>query len=196
MSKPDLQARGFTIQRYHPLDTIERRRAAVEQLTDRQWKYFSLGPLEWHVYPDSPPPSSLPPTISVVIVFPQWTTIIVAYTVAHDVEIKSVYAEVLESNYERNELKNAEDVPNGAVSYSTTFNFLNLAPGRSYIVKMYAVDTHDNITSREEFTQIVDMTAPVINDFTVTSPVAGQLKVDVNVTDDFSGAVCCSTSLY
>ncbi len=43
MSKPDLTARGFTIQRYHPLDTIERRRAAVEQFTDRQWKYFPLG---------------------------------------------------------------------------------------------------------------------------------------------------------
>ncbi len=33
MSTPDLIARGFTIQRYHPLDTIERRRAAVEQFT-------------------------------------------------------------------------------------------------------------------------------------------------------------------
>ena len=36
MSKPDMQVRGFTIQRHHPLDTIERRRAALEQFTDRQ----------------------------------------------------------------------------------------------------------------------------------------------------------------
>ncbi len=36
MSKPDLKTHGFTIQRNHPLDTIERRRAAVEQFNDRQ----------------------------------------------------------------------------------------------------------------------------------------------------------------
>jgi hypothetical protein len=35
MSLDDLQALGFTIKRYHQLDTIERRRAAVEQFTDR-----------------------------------------------------------------------------------------------------------------------------------------------------------------
>jgi len=73
---------------------------------------------------------------------------------------------------------------------------MNLSPGNSYIVKMYAVDTKDNITSREDYTRIVDMTAPVINDFTITSPVAGQLKVDVNVTDNSGGAVSCSSSLY
>ena len=69
-------------------------------------------------------------------------------------------------------------------------------PGRSYIVKMCAINANDEITSREEYTQIVDMTAPVIHDFTVTSPVAGQLKVDVNVTDVSGGAVFCSASLY
>ncbi len=36
----DLLAHGFTIQRGHPLDTIEHRRAAVDQFTDCQWKYF------------------------------------------------------------------------------------------------------------------------------------------------------------
>ena len=61
---------------------------------------------------------------------------------------------------------------------------------------MFTVDTNDKITSREEYTEIVDTTAPVINDFTVTSPVSGQLKVDVNVTDDSGGAVFCSASLY
>jgi hypothetical protein len=38
MSTFDLTTRGFTIRRDHPLDTIERRRAAVEQFTDRVWK--------------------------------------------------------------------------------------------------------------------------------------------------------------
>jgi hypothetical protein len=38
LSLPDIKARGFTIQRGHPLDTIERRRAVVEHFTDRQWK--------------------------------------------------------------------------------------------------------------------------------------------------------------
>ena len=61
---------------------------------------------------------------------------------------------------------------------------------------MYAVDTNDNITSREELTEIVDMSAPVINDFTVTSPASGQFKVDGNVTDDSGGAVFCSASIY
>ena len=162
MSLPDLQARGFKIQRGHPLDTINRRRAAVEQFTDRQWKYLSFGPPEYHVYP----PPFLPPTVSDVIVGPFWTSIIVGYTVADDVEILSVYAEVLvDSNYELIELKQAEDIPDGAVSYTAAFNFLNLTPGNSYIVKMYGVDTNDNITSREEYTQIANMTAPVINEF-------------------------------
>ena len=87
MSLTDLQARGFTIQRGHPLDTIERRRAAVEQFTDRQWKYFSLGPSPYHEYPEPPPPPSQPPTISDVVVAPFRTSIIVAYTVTGDVEI-------------------------------------------------------------------------------------------------------------
>ncbi len=38
MSLPELQARGFTIQRDHYLDTIEWRRVAVDQFTDRRWK--------------------------------------------------------------------------------------------------------------------------------------------------------------
>jgi hypothetical protein len=36
LSLPDLIARGFTIQRNHPWDAMERRRDAVDQLTDRQ----------------------------------------------------------------------------------------------------------------------------------------------------------------
>ena len=79
-----------------------------------------------------------------------------------DSEIKSVYAELLYSNtYERVELKSADDVPDGAVSYSAAFNFLDLVPGRSYIVKMYAVDTNDNITTREEYVELVDTIAYV-----------------------------------
>ena len=63
-------------------------------------------------------------------------------------------------------------------------------------MKLYAVNTSDKITSREEYVEIADTIAPVINDFTVTSPVAGQLKVDVIVADDSGGAVFCSASIY
>jgi len=147
------------------------------------------------VYPDPPPPPSQPPTISDVIVSPLWTTIIVGYTVSDDSEIKSVFAEVLDSNaYEQIELKNADDVPDGAVSYSPVFNFLNLSP-RSYIVKMYAVDTNDNITTREEYVELVDTIAPTINLFTTTSHVPSHITADVNVTDVGGGALC-SVSLY
>jgi hypothetical protein len=61
---------------------------------------------------------------------------------------------------------------------------------------MYAVDTNDNITTREEYTQIVDVTVPTINLFTTTSHVPGHITVDVNVTDDSGGGVFCSASLY
>ena len=124
MSLADLQARGFTIHRGHPLDTIERRRAAVEHLTDRQYTYFSFPPLD-HIYPDPPPPPSQPPSISDVVAAPLWTTIIVGYIVSDYSEIKSVYAEVLDSNtYERIELKNADDISDDAVSYSARYSTL------------------------------------------------------------------------
>ena len=145
---------------------------------------MSFGAPENHQYPDLPPPRSQPPSISDVIVAPFWTSIIVAYTVADDVEIQSVYAEMLDSNYMLIEMKQAEAVPDGAVSYDEVFNFLNLAPGNSYIVKIYGVDTNDNITSREEYTQIADMTAPVITEFQLYSPTSRHLKMDVNVPDD------------
>jgi hypothetical protein len=129
ISIPDLITHDFTIQRGHPLDTIERRRAVVEQFTDRQWKNFSFGPPEYHVYQDPPPPPLQPPTISDVIVAPLFTSIIVGYVVADDVEIQIVYTEVLDSNtYELVELQQAE-VPDGAVSYEAVFHFLDIALG-------------------------------------------------------------------
>ena len=63
-------------------------------------------------------------------------------------------------------------------------------------MKLYAVDTNDNITTREEYVELVDTTTPTINLFTTTSHVAGQITVDVNITDDFGGGVFCSASLY
>ena len=99
------------------------------------------------------------------------------------------------STLELVELQQAR-IPDGSVLYNAAFNFLNLSTGNSYIIRMSVVDTNDNITSREEYVELVDTTAPVINDFTITSPVAGQLKVYVNVTDDSGGAVFCSASLY
>ena len=91
ISLPDLQARGFNIMRGQPLDIMERRRAAVDKFTDRQWKYFSFCPLEYHEYTTPLPPPSIPPTISDVIFAPLFTSIIVSYTAADDVEMQSAY---------------------------------------------------------------------------------------------------------
>ena len=67
---------------------------------------------------------------------------------------------------------------------------------RSYVVKLYAVDTNDNITTREGFTELVDTTTPTINLFTTTSHVPGHITVDVNLTDDSGGGVIAYVSLY
>jgi hypothetical protein len=190
MTIEDLLARGYSIQRGHPLDTIERRWAAVEQFTDRQWKYFSTGPPEFHEYPLPPPPPSLPPTIPDFTVAPFFTSIIVAYTVADDVGVPSAYAELLDTDNALLELKEALDTPSGVVE------FLNVQSGRSYIVRLTAVDANDNLSFREEYVTIADVTAPVINEFQVYSPTPGQLKVDVNVTDDTGGSVVCIAYLY
>ena len=60
---------------------------------------------------------------------------------------------------------------------------------------MHAVDTNDNITTREEYTELLDTTTPTISLFTTTSYVFGHITVDVNVTDDSGGTVFCSASL-
>ena len=74
--------------------------------------------------------------------------------------------------------------------------FLNLALGRSLIVKLTTIDINDNMTSREEYITIADVAAPVINQFQVYSPTSGHLKVDVNVADDSGGCVVCIAYLY
>ena len=61
---------------------------------------------------------------------------------------------------------------------------------------MYAVDTNDNITTREEYTELADSTAPTINLITTTSNVQGHITVDVNLIDDSGGGVFASLSLY
>jgi hypothetical protein len=196
MSIPDLVARGYSIYRGHPSDTVERRRAAVDQFTDRQWKYFSFGPPEYHEYPTPPLPPSSPPTIPDFTCTPSSSSILINFSVADDVEIQSAYAELLDTNYTLLAIKQAEDIPSGAVSYSGVLEFLNLSSSSSYIVKLTAIDTNDNMASREEYITIADVAAPVINQFQVYSPTTGHLKVDVNVTDDSGGDVFCSASLY
>jgi len=94
MSIPDLLACGYSIQRGHALDTIERRRDAVEQFTERQWHYLSLGPPDYHEYPPPSPPQSLPSTIPEFICLPFVAPVLVAYTDADDVAIQSAYAEL------------------------------------------------------------------------------------------------------
>jgi len=196
MTIPELITRGYSIYRGHPYDTIERRRPAVEQFTDRQWKYFSGGPPEYHVYPDPPPPPSQPPTISDVIVTTSSSSINVSYSVADDVEIQSVYAELLDNNYTLIELKQAGDLPTAAISYAAAFEFTNLVLGNSYIVKLYGVDTNYNITAQEQYVELTDTTTPTINMFTTTSHVPGHIAVDVNITDDSGEVPFASVSLY
>ena len=186
----------YLIYRGHPSDTIDRRRAAVDQFTDRQWKYFSFGPPEYHEYPTPPLPPSAPPTIPDFTCTPFSSSILVNYTIANDVEIQSAYAELLDTNYTLLAIKQAEDIPSGAVSYSGVLEFLNLASGTSYIVKLTAIDTNDNMTSREEYLTIADVTAPVINSFQAYCLTAGHLVVYVNVTDDSGGSVVCIAYLY
>jgi len=138
----------------------------VEQHTDRQWKYFSFGPPEYHKYPPPPLLPSEPPTIPNLTCAPLFSSIIVVYTVVYDVEIQSVYAELLDSNYALIELKQAGDIPSGAVSYSGVVEFVNLTTGSSYIVKLTtALDTNDNMASRLEYLTITDVNAPAINQF-------------------------------
>ncbi len=63
-------------------------------------------------------------------------------------------------------------------------------------MKLSAVDTNDNVTSREEYVSIFDVNPPTINMFTRTSHVVGQTTVDVDVNDSSGGDIFCSTSLY
>ena len=149
MSITDLITRGYSIYRGHPKDTIERRRAAVDQFTDRQWKYFSFGPPEFHEYPTPPLPPSEHPTIPEFAYVPFFSSIIVTYTIAYDVEIQSAYTELLDPNNTLLAIKHTADIPSGAVSDSGVFEFLNLAVGSSFVVKLTAIDTNDNMTSRE-----------------------------------------------
>jgi hypothetical protein len=190
MTIDDMLARGYSIQRGHELDTIARRRAAVDQFTDRQWKYFSLGPPEFHVYPPPPPPPSPPPTIDDFTCLPLFTTIIVGYTVSSEIGIQNAYAELSDGRSGLLlDLKVAVDLPTGVLE------FTNLTPGEDYIVKLFAVDTEFNTTSREEYVTIADVTAPVINQFFTYSSEVGTITVSVDVSDD-SGRVVAIAFLY
>ena len=114
MSILDLLTRGYSIQRGHALDTIERRRAALEQFTERQWHFLSLGPPNSQKYPPPPPPPSLPHTIPEFIRASFSTSILVGYTVANDVAIQKAYAEFSAASYGLLlDLKEAVDLSSG-----------------------------------------------------------------------------------
>ncbi len=93
-------------------------------------------------------------------------------------------------NYELVERRLELSVPTAA------FVFDNLTYGQDYYVKLCVIDTSENVTSREEYVSIVDFTPPMINTFTTTSHVAGQITLNVDVTDNSGGDIFCSTSLY
>ena len=64
-----------------------------------------------------------------------------------------------------------------------------LTPGSSYIVKLTAVDTNDNMSSRKENLTLADVTVPVINDINTSGLVIGHITVAVNISKDSSGSV-------
>ncbi len=97
---------------------------------------------------------------------------------------------MLRPDYTLIERKLDIDIPSGMIE------FLNLTPGSSYNVKMYAVDANDNVTFREEYLTITDVDASVINEFEVYSSIAGHLKVDVNISDYSGGNVFSGAYLY
>ncbi len=72
----------------------------------------------------------------------------------------------------------------------------NSTTGQDYYVRLHVVDTSENVATRAEYVSIVDFIPPTINMFTTTSHVAGQITLDVNVTDNSCGEIFCSTSLY
>jgi len=156
-----------------------------------------FGPPKFHEYPTPPLPPSEPPTILEFVCVPFFSSIIGTYTIQDDVEIQSAYAELfVDTNYTLLAIKQAEGIPSGAVTFSGVLEFLNLATGSSYIVKLAAIDTNDKMASREEYITIADVTAPAINQFQVHSPTSDHLKVDVIVTSDSGGNVVCIAYLY
>ena len=190
MSIGDLLARGFTIQRGHQLDTIVRRREVVDAFSDRQWKYFSMGPPDYYEWPTPPAPPSQPPVITDFTAMPLFTSIVCSYTAEDDVGLRTASCAVLNLNYEVVQQKLDLAVP------TAVFTFDDLTAGQDYYVKMYVVDTSENVTTREEYVSIVDFSPPTVNLFTTTSHTPGHITVDVNVTDNSGGDVFCSTSLY
>jgi hypothetical protein len=110
-----------------------------------------------------------------------FTSIVCSYTAEDDVGLRAAFYDLLTQKYELVERK--LDL---AVS-TAVFAFDNLTAGQDNYVKMYVVDTIENVTTREEYVSIVDFTPPTVNLFTTTSHTPGHITADVNVTDD-SGA--------
>jgi len=104
--------------------------------------------------PYSPPPSTNTPSslrrhrflrdcqVHVCSVF---TSIIAAYTVSSNIGIESAYAELsAASSRLLLDLKQAAEFPSGVLE------FTDFTQGDDYIVKLVAVDTEFNMSSREE----------------------------------------------
>ena len=135
LSIPDLIARGFTIHRDHPWDTIQRRRAAAEQLADQRRKYFSLGPPEYYRYPLQHQPPSPPFGVDDFTCVPFFTSIIVVYTVSSHIGIQSANAEMsAASSGLLLDMKQAVDLP------SDVLELTNIIVGEDYIVKIADID--------------------------------------------------------
>jgi hypothetical protein len=98
LSIDELIARGFNIERGNDLDTIELRRSAVDVFSDRQWKYFSIGPPDYYEWETPPAPPSQPPVIIEFTAMPLFTSIVCSYTAENDVGLRTASCEMLNQN--------------------------------------------------------------------------------------------------
>ncbi len=87
------------------------------------------------------------------------------------------------------DLEEEIDFPSGLLE------LIKLTQDEEHIHKFTAVDTEFNMTSREEYLAISDVTAPVINQFFTYNSEAGSITVSINVSDD-SGSVITVAYLY
>ncbi len=79
---------------------------------------------------------------------------------------------------------------------TAVFTLDDLTPGQDYYVKLYIVDTSENISTREEYVSIVDFTPPTVNLFTTTSHTRYTITVNIEITDDSGGGIYAGCSIY
>jgi hypothetical protein len=151
---------------------------------------FSSGPPDYFEWPTPLAPPSQPPVITKFTAMPFFTSIVCSYTAEDDVGLRTAFCEVLNQNYEVVEHKLVLAVP------TAVFAFDDLTAGQDYYVKIYVVDTSENVTTREESVSIVEFTPPTVNMFTTTSHTRYTITVEVDIADNSGRGVNAGCSIY